>query len=178
MNIMIDLETLGTKPYSIVLSLGAAAFDEEGVQTVFYRTLDIQAQVKMGLSLEASTFQWWMSQSEEAREDLFAKPMAPYLALQEFSGWCALFGDDCLFWSHGASFDIPLLSALYDVCSLPEPWKFRNVRDTRTLFGLLGLSMGDFKTPAGVKHNALADATFQAEEVRKALRSIRGQSLA
>ena len=51
-NVVVDLETLGTKAGCVILSIGAAEFKDHGVVDAFYRTLSIDSQTERGLKIE------------------------------------------------------------------------------------------------------------------------------
>ena len=61
-NLMIDLETLGTKPNSAILSIGAVYFDKDGLGEEFYANVDLQDSIDSGFDIDASTVYWWLSQ--------------------------------------------------------------------------------------------------------------------
>jgi DNA polymerase III epsilon subunit-like protein len=65
---MVDIETLGTKPSSTILSIGAVFFDIETGELGerFYMNID----PKQDRSIDPSTVMWWMVQSSEARNSL------------------------------------------------------------------------------------------------------------
>src|SRR6478609_2831880 len=74
--IMLDLETLGQKPGSVILSIGACVFDRVGVHERFYTRVDPQSCIDAGLQADLSTFLWWMKQGDEARHEVL-KPGRP-----------------------------------------------------------------------------------------------------
>lgn len=151
LHVMLDLETLGTKPGCPIVSIGACTFDREGVGDYFYRKIDISST---NLKAEPETIKWWLKQSAEARE-AFEGGIPHKRATDEFKVWWL--DNGCRYvWSHGASFDPPVLTAAIDIA----PWKFWDIRDTRTLYELAGIQP-DRKT--GTAHNALDDAINQAK---------------
>ena len=56
-DLMIDLETLGTKPNSVIISIGAVFFDIEKktLGSTFYLPLKVEDQVKRGRAMDIST---------------------------------------------------------------------------------------------------------------------------
>lgn len=163
-HIMIDLETMGTRPGSAIASIGACAFDPEtGVMGhLFYRRIDLDSCARSGLAFDADTIVWWLKQSDAARGEL-AKEGGFHIAkaLQDFrSFW--LEEDGKYLWGHGANFDEPLLAAAYRALHVEQPWLFWNARCTRTIYGLAGVKPN---RAAGVHHNAMDDARAQAEAV-------------
>ena len=167
---MIDIETLGKKPGAAVLSIGAVMFGAAGLGATFYTPVQLQSCVDVGLAIDPETVAWWMKQSDEARQAAFrADAPALQVVLQRFTDWFV--AQKARYpWCHGATFDVPILDAAYEACGLLAPWKFYDVRDTRTLFSLSGVKV-DRKN--GTHHNALDDARAQAEAAVCALRDLR-----
>jgi len=167
---MLDLETMGISAGCAIMSIGAVEFDPES-QTLgrtFYRTVDLQSCLDVGLRIDASTLYWWLEQSDEARKALTVTCGLPLsIVLDDFSEW---FDPNCTLWSHGLTFDLPVLQAAYEALKTPVPWQFRNARDTRTIFDLAGVRMAK---GAGTHHNALDDARNQADAVIEAYQKLR-----
>jgi len=69
MHIMIDLETMGTRPDAPIIAIGAVSFDvdTDWVWRTFYVNIDLQSAVSAGAKIDPSTVMWWMKQSDEAR---------------------------------------------------------------------------------------------------------------
>jgi exodeoxyribonuclease VIII len=164
---MVDLETLDQIPTAHILSIGACAFNEDGeILDKFYYVIDAKSCMHRGLSISADTLAWWENQSEEARKVL-AEANSPTavdicMTLALFSEWFKKNNIDYL-WCHGASFDEPILSYAYHQCDLEVPWKFWNVRCTRTVFDMFGLKIDR----SGTYHNALDDAISQTKTLMK-----------
>lgn len=160
MHIMLDLETLGTNPGCVVVSIGAVPFDpvKGYVGDGFYRPIALKSAQEAGLTIMADTVGWWLQQSSEARGALFANPAPLAFALDEFSLWWRE-NQGVEVWGHGASFDPPILEAAYAAVGRRVPWRFPDVRDTRTLFDLAGVKPD---RAVGVHHNARDDAHAQA----------------
>lgn len=151
---MVDLETLGLAPDSIIVSIGAVVFDERGIQGEGSWNLHL---VQPDRHLDVGTVKWWMQQSDEARK-VFSRTDAVALsyALEEFS---KEFDKDTRIWCNGANFDEVLLANAYRQMNRGAPWAYKNVRCFRTVRAMYP----DVKIEeSGVKHNALADATWQA----------------
>ena len=156
-NIMVDIETLGTGANSVILSIGAVAFNNEGITSEFYRVVDLQSCMNAGLEIDASTLLWWMNQSDDARK-LFnstAREILP-VALSKFSGWLP---QNACIWGNGASFDNTILANAFDKAGVALPWKYWNDRCYRTVKNLYP----NIKLErVGTYHNALDDAKSQA----------------
>ncbi len=167
-DLMVDLETLGTSPGCVVLSIGAVAFDSNGVSdNKFYVEINIGSSQAGGqLFVDPKTLEWWNSQAEDAKA-LLARcetggvPLGK--ALLMFSRFIYTECEkDFHIWGNGASFDEPIISEVFKSIGMTPPWKYYNSRCYRTLKGLGAISVKEpeFK---GVKHNALNDAVHQAE---------------
>lgn len=163
MHIMIDLETMGTRPNAPIVSIGAVAFDAGGVHRAFYANVDLGSAVNSGAEIAPSTVEWWLGQSDEARAALLAKDDEYSLvgALTEFSKWAHLDRISGV-WGNGASFDNVILSESYNRAAVPCPWPFWQDRCYRTVKNMYpGVEM----VRSGTHHNALDDARTQAEHL-------------
>lgn len=167
-HIMIDIETLGTKPGSAILSIGAVVFSAEGVsESTFFRAISLQSCIDVGLKIDPATVAWWMSQSDAARAAAFpAETEHLNVALFALRDWFVEQSGEQT-WCHGAAFDVPLLETAYEAAGLAQliPWKFWNVRCTRTLYDESGVTP-DRST--GAHHHPVDDARNQALAVIQA----------
>lgn len=169
MDIMLDLETLGTKPGSVILSIDACTFGSPERRT-FHALLDLDSQVRRGMTIDPSTIMWWFKQTDQARAAQDMPRDQPGDVLPAFADWCtAVSGGSFTIWGHGSNFDLPLIEALFDRYLVKWPWKYNAVRDTRTVFAIAGKKMGDFGTPNPLAHDALQDAIYQAAETEACL---------
>lgn len=172
-NVMIDLETLGTQPGSVILSIGAVLFDpslpvDECLGEEFYMVVSTASCIEHGLQMSQATIDWWSKQSPEARtvidqandnSDLATNTL--HTALTQLTAFLPV---GVKVWSNGANFDQPLLDVAYDRIGSVVPWKYYNSRCYRTIIGLYP----DEKSvrPATVcAHNALEDAKWQARHM-------------
>jgi hypothetical protein len=154
---MLDLETLGNKPGSVIVAVGAVKFADGKITSTFYARVDPQSCIDAGLKVDVATVMWWLKQSDAARLEITktGEPLA--VVLSNFARWL---GDaDAEVWGNGAAFDNVLLADAYEALRLPRPWKFWNDRCYRTMKSL----HPEVPMPrAGTHHNALDDATDQA----------------
>lgn len=172
-HVMLDLETLGTAQGSIILSIGAAVFFPQGKghTETFYRNIDPVASKNLGFTTDPETVAWWQKQSEEAKESLVKDRIPPDQALADFSKFFYQVGGEQL-WCQGANFDEPMLSKAYKILGRSIPWKFFNVRDTRTVYDICRFDTRSLKR-LGTYHNALDDCKYQIECVQKAIQNAR-----
>lgn len=71
-DVMLDLETLGTRAGCATLSIGSVGFSTEGLGEEFYCEVNQASCAAYGLFTEQSTLAWWNRQSPEARKVLEA----------------------------------------------------------------------------------------------------------
>lgn len=159
-NVMLDLETLGTAPTSIVLSVGAVC-DADPSRT-FQMYLEMEPQLDYGATLSTSTLSWWLGQDEAARNDQIDAARVrvhPAVAFRALADWMHQFGDPArlLLWGNGAGFDVPIVSFHMDCNGIEKPWKFWNERCYRTLKSMFP----HVKKPSTNQHTALGDALNQ-----------------
>lgn len=178
-DVMIDLETLGTRPGCSILSIGAVAFNEEGVCEDGLHTIISRSSCReYGLAEDADTLAWWEKQSEEAKATLHQATeagMSLPLALGELSGFLSKHGGlkNVRVWGNGANFDQPILNAAFVAIGQPaQSWRFYNDRCYRTLKALLD-PLGKQFERVGTYHNAHADALSQALHAVKLLQMLR-----
>lgn len=152
-HVMLDTETLGLAVDSIIVSIGAVVFTENGVEGTGYWPVSLHQPNR---TVSSSTVAWWMQQSDEARKVFTEESVPLSQALKELA---SSFDRDTWVWSNGADFDIPLLKNAYEELGLKAPWNYKNTRCFRTVRALYPEVV---VSENGVKHNALADAAWQA----------------
>lgn len=196
LNVMVDLETLDNTSTSLILSIGACVFDENGVGTGhFYTTVKAASCHAIGLTISADTVKWWMKQSVEARNAVFGEghmellqkladgqePTSDMLdaltpggmhiadALEELRQWWPA---GTPFWGNGATFDNVIVSDAYRRLGARRPWHYTADRCYRTLKALFPKVPAQAR--AGTYHNALDDALYQAEHAAAILKHMKG----
>ena len=152
---MIDIETLGREPGCVICSIGAAKFDAREVGETFERSVDITSCQEFGLTIDAETLEWWLTQSEEARAQLVGGDgLADVLAdLNRF------IADADELWANSPSFDLAILEAAFEACGVSAPWEFYEERDYRTI---KNLAVTHGIEQEGIEHDAVDDAVHQA----------------
>jgi len=163
---MLDLETLGTRPGCVILTLGAVRFDPYSLREPgpgLYLRIDADEQIAQGREVQEDTLQWWMNQAEDVREEALGEGnrvsvTEMYQQLNRF-----LVGANCI-WAQGPLFDFAILENIYRQYEWPTPWQYWQIRDSRTLFGVHGDPR--VKGKVGL-HNALEDCVSQATAVQQ-----------
>ena len=163
MHIMIDIETMGTRPTAPIISLGAVAFDAECIHKKFYRVVDLEDSVAGGAIIESSTVMWWLSQGGEARAALTSDITEPLReVLYAFSLWAGEVKGISGVWGNGVAFDNVLVAEAYKRLGMTVPWPFwkdRCYRTVKNMFQEVELVRD------GTHHYALADAETQARHL-------------
>ena len=164
LNIMLDLETIGTSPGCGILSIGACTF-RDNLENTFARTF-FQVGVEFNSLRQADftsdnfTVAWWENQSKEAYDLAFGGTTPIREALVEFSAWIDCLKCEPVVWGNGADFDNTILAYAYNKLCMIPPWKYKNSRCYRTLKEIHShIPQPVFE---GVRHNSLDDAIHQA----------------
>lgn len=171
LNIMIDIETLGTSPDAAIISIGAAAVNPEGeLVGKFHVYTEECPSGKATMSQE--TVMWWLLQDKEA-QDLQTKALRQPLpiALGQLSGFFGRFDNQGIYvWGNGVGFDNVILRRAYERNALKAPWSYRQDRCYRTLAAMFpDVKASEFM---GTKHDALSDAMNQAKHLWEILKKI------
>lgn len=165
-HIMLDLETMGTRPGAPIVAIGAVAFDlaRGTIGPEFEVRITLQANLDAGLRPEASTIEWWLKQSEDARRQTFeGQRFDLRTALEQLGFWLRRHTENVQVWGNGASFDNALLAEAYVRCGIDTPWHYWNDRCYRTAKNLRpDVLAGKF---AGIRHCAIDDARYQAQHL-------------
>jgi exodeoxyribonuclease VIII len=169
MDVMLDLETFATTPDAAIVQIGACTFDprtQDGTRDRFCCNVNLASSVLLGLRVDPATLDWW---SKRDYNHLILGTVSLGQALFDFTTWFHKHTTaDTFVWSHGASFDVPVLALSYAKIGEPAPWHYRQVRDTRTFFAVAE-DFGWMKPKSGEPaHQALQDAVQQAHDVQSA----------
>jgi hypothetical protein len=169
LNVMLDLETMSTKPNAALLSIGAVKFSLEDNKIVetFYRTVDAQDCKRLGLHFCPDTVRWWSRKPKHVLEELRRDNKPLREALSDFSVW---YGHKKIpVWANGSDFDNVIIEQAYCAVDLARPWDYHYNRCYRTIAALFP----NIPEPerVGDHHNALDDAVHQAKHLLEILGS-------
>lgn len=188
-DIMVDLETLGTRQDTIVLEISAVEFNRYTgeIGEVFDAKLDIDDQLSYRRSLSRETLQWWFKQDEAAIKNVFDDvggiKFQTSKALFEFSNFVERCDNKCnsdsdrrvvKLWGNGSIFDLGILQNMYETCfqNMKLPWKFWAVNDVRTIVDL----NPDVKKNCefdGTPHCAVDDCKHEIKYLVETLKTIK-----
>jgi hypothetical protein len=166
MDIMLDLESLGTRPDCAILTLGAIKFNPYVLDSFgdsLYLRIDVDEQLALGREVQEDTLTWWSKQAKDVREEALGEGNRVSLTemYRQLNRFCV---GATNIWCQGPAFDIVILENIYRQQGWPTPWQFWQIRDSRTLFGVHGDPRE--KGKAGL-HNALEDCISQAQGVQQ-----------
>ena len=169
-HICIDLETLSTRSNAVIVTIAAVKFNFLG-DTVekFCINVNPREGKLLGLHISKETLDWWRLQRPEATKAWMTSQVGLGDALDQLDAFCGP-SKHTMYYSQGINFDFPILESSYEVLERQSPWKFWNLRDTRTIYWLAGL---DTKTEPriGTYHNAIDDCLTQIAWLKKSLGS-------
>lgn len=174
-NVMVDIETLDTRPSAAILSIAAVRFDLDTGQLgpTFHKYVDVDSNMQHGRTVSGATILWWLSQPDEARHRIAGAAAEPLQdVLKDFS---IFIEEGDLIWGNGAGFDNVILEDAYRAVGLNAPWRFWSNMCYRTLKSMFrNAPKPQFE---GVAHDALDDAKFQARHLVSILNYNQKQSI-
>lgn len=174
--VSIDLETAGLAPNAPILSIGAVRFVKDPTHMLllpperheFQVAIDLQGQAP----IDPSTFYWWLEQSREAQDAVLEGKGGLSLANALRALWQWLQADSKVvgresnftgeLWIRGDR-DSCWLEEAYKREGIKPGYKFRNVRDQRTMVEFAERRGMVMPYRSSVAHDALEDARYQAE---------------
>lgn len=173
---MLDLETISSRKNAAIIQIAAVSFDplDGEVRSEFNRYVNT---VPDYAHISVDTIAWWFQQKFAAQlgKSIQESGIPLEQALADFSSWYAAQTDNEAIWSHGATFDLPVMCSALSACGIKQPWHYRAERDTRTLYALAPGGMPAVSGVAGVEHDALYDCHVQLKQVVGALVALRGE---
>lgn len=190
-NVMIDIETLGTKRDSLVFSICCVEFDSKfNVLSNYYKTISIESLLNAGLVIDTNTLNWWISTDKELFLKLISNVNLVDVkeALIGFETYLLTIEKKCKdyeIWTKSPSFDCVILTELFERIlgtsnkKIIES-KFRDYRDVRTAISIADSISGkntysEFKNTNKNEyhsHNAYDDCVKQIESLKYSLKQI------
>jgi len=156
MDCMIDIEGLGTGPDTTILTIAAQQFDplqRDVFGGNFYARVTLESQE--GRSIQQETIDWWATQPNIVREEAFNEQDRVSLE-QALRGLHRTVWHAKRVWAQGPTYDMNILEHAYKSLNIALPWRYYQVRDSRTLFSLCPT----LQKPAA-SHHALEDCRRQ-----------------
>lgn len=159
--IMVDIETMGTKSYSAIVSIAAVEFYLDGrVEKAFIADIDLQSCINAKLRIDGSTVKWWMQQSEPARQKIYTgNKIGLKEAIQQLKTFISEVSPSGI-WGNGSRFDLGLIENAANAIGITDMWPNWIERDVRTLVSFAP----DIKKSMpfdGVAHSPIDDCLHQ-----------------
>ena len=191
MQVMIDIETLGTTQDSVILQIGAVGFAAASMDPGFYADVTVEDQIAMGRKVDPFTVGWWLDRtSSEARLSVFERRDEDTWTLRN-----ALVGlneyikayliDDThnntkndKLWANSPAFDLAIIRNAMEMCEIKPAWQYWHEADVRTIKVIDGITKNieikkiPMMRENSIAHNALDDAKNQAFYVVDILQKI------
>ena len=169
---MIDLEGLATGPDTTILTIAAQAFDPFGSDYYdrhYYARVTLESQENR--TIDDGTIEWWATQPAHAREEAFGEQDRIPLdqALDELG---RLIWHSKMIWAQGPTYDCNILEHAYKSYGKALPWKYYQVRDSRTVFSL----WPELPIPP-TSHHALEDCRRQIGMLQATLKYLNVREL-
>lgn len=167
MDLMIDIETIGTGPNACIMTIAMQTFDpftDGWHDRDYYARIDPESQPDR--DIEESTLAWWATQDPVVQEEAFSEEGRISLkqALEEMY---PIIWNSNFIWANGPTFDMNIIEHAYKSYDMQLPWKFYKVRDARTVYSLWpGLP----KQP--VSHHALDDCRQQIIKLQQTFKHL------
>lgn len=172
-DIMVDIETLGTGADATIIQISAIAFDIITGEhlSVFNEIADIEKNMK--LNVDGSTLKWWLNTDKELLTELLnSGEHSSETVLAHFIGWIKSQSKDpknIYLWGNGILFDNKLIEHQAEKMDWGYPIFYKNDRDVRTIVDLAGRKLGisekelkeRYKDDSLVEHNAIDDVIYQ-----------------
>jgi len=172
-DVMVDIETLGTGADSTIFQIAAMAFDiRTGKPLSFFdEVADIEKNSRP-LKVDGSTLKWWLNTDKELLTDLLNKgDMSSEELLHSFYVWLNNLTEDIkdvYLWGNGIIFDNKMIQHQLIELGLDYPIHYKNDRDVRTLLELASIKTGlsereikdRFEDEDLREHNAMDDVIY------------------
>jgi hypothetical protein len=135
--VMIDIETLSTVPTAAMIAVAAVIRDSSSVHRQA-RAWFIDRNFVIG-HIDPETIEWWHTQDQRVKDQVFGGNQIPREALQELNGFLRSNGitpenfDEYRCYASPAMFDFPILRHQYHVAGLVPAWSWRAERCLSTL---------------------------------------------
>lgn len=158
LDITFDFETCALCPTAAVMSIGAVAWQRDGVKGtpffltedgeidstfVFSRHVDLRGMFVDGFTFDAETSAWWARQDENAKTAVLQHDETPLLGvdivIDDFFYWIRSLKHEYGFkevylWSQGSDFDVAILRNICQKYGINIPVSYKNFRDHRTFY--------------------------------------------
>jgi len=182
-DIVIDLETLGTRPGCPIIEIGACAIDPNDGRILanfnrrvasglsWYDTINDATHGNPHSSDITATCRWWHADDERKKtlRRIMTRVCPKNNPFQEFCEWFERVTADAFtvrVWGNGPTFDLAILSHGMEQRGVTVPWHHTQERCVRTALEQAAHERGSVSwIERGPRHRALNDARHEAREL-------------
>lgn len=182
-DLMIDIETVSTRPTAIFTNLAAIKFDPFGddrpnligseiKMNTFYRRVDPGSFTWPTAHIDPNTIEWWSKQDPAAQEEMSSLDDRHDVrdVLKDFYKWA---GKPRRVWANGAAFDTVIIESAARELERAVPWEYYQVRDSRTIMKMVDVARTKLNY-----HHALYDCYCQIVDLQQAFKVLNLSSFA
>lgn len=163
-DLMVDIETLGTRLRAPILSMAFVKFDDKGNGGHLNRRLRWEEQMNRGRKVDPDTLKFWIGQPQDVSKR-WVESM-PHLRDEDLLNmfWTFVSQADRV-WAFSPSFDLVMLTEYSHELNIPVPRNsYRKQRDVRTISDFL--TQDEWPAAREGAHDPLVDCEFQIDVVR------------
>jgi len=178
-DLMIDAETLGTRPHSVILNFAVVQVDfAAGKLGQFIRVspIDINSCQRVGMKIDGNTVDWWLNRPkatqfllDRSKDGIVNPRQIPIKEAARVTGdWITsnFPPRGVRLWGNSARFDLGLMANMFLSCGFSLPWHFRDEMCYRTISSTFPQTPAVWD-PALVGHDCYNDAVHQARHLLK-----------
>lgn len=192
-DLMIDIETLGTGEDPALLQITAIPFDLTDDSRVFNAEFNVVIDIEKLENINGKTLKWWLNTNKELLTDLINGKVGDRIesegvAIYHLIDFINKLKGQVYLWGNGILFDNRIIAGKCEKYGFDYPIFYRNDRDVRTINELAGFKLGlksaeEFRDYVGktymtegefTKHNARDDVLYQIKCVQTAYKVLQG----
>lgn len=167
-HIIVDLETLSTRPTAYAWEIGAVHINKGEVTSLLFNSSIGRDGGSIWRTESIDTREWTAKQGNLPAAIRAAKEgRPPSQVMAEFILWLSQF-DNPMLWSWGKDFDFPILNMHADHLGMKLPYSYSNVHCIRDLWKMQNPNAKESPT-RNAKHRALEDAQAEAVILQECL---------
>lgn len=173
-DVMTDIETLGTGSNSTIIQIAAVAFNiNTGEELSRFDLIADVSKNERPLGITPSTIEWWLTKHKNVFLDLMSSDgVSSEEILRQFHAWLTGLAEDhrdVYLWGNGILFDNKMIQHQMEDIGLEYPIFYKNDRDVRTLIDVASVKLGitekelkdKYNDESLVAHNAYDDVLYQ-----------------
>lgn len=146
-DVMVDIETLGTSSDSTIFQISSVAFDINTGDTIssYNRIADIRKNEDYEMNVSGNTLVWWLNTDKDLLSKLLNEGKGSSSELiEDFNTWLVGLGlvGDLHLWGNGIIFDNKMIQHQFENSGLEYPIHYKRDRDVRTIVDLTCVKLG------------------------------------